>query len=267
MAAASPIYFAELIYRQKPDRSIVKKYQEIVFETGNFMASFAQFDTIDKRYHLCYPLIPAQEIFHPAETNDPPFELAYWHYALNIAQEWRKRLGLNPNNKWQDVVDHLVALPEYENLYLPCGGALEAYSNDDNRRDHPMVLGSFGMLPVSEMIDTAIMANTFHEILRKWNWQTTWGWDYPMIAMAAARLGEPEKVIEALLLEMPKNTYLKNGHNYQDKRLSLYLPGNGGLLTAVAMMAAGWDGSKKINPGFPSNGRWNIKWENLKEMP
>ncbi len=28
----------------------------------------------------------------------------------------------------------------------------------------------------------------------------------------------------------------------QDKRLRLYLPGNGGLLAAVAMMAGGWDG-------------------------
>jgi len=34
-----------------------------------------------------------------------------------------------------------------------------------------------------------------------------------------------------------KNTYLVNRHNYQDKRLRLYLPGNGGLLAAVAMMA------------------------------
>ena len=25
------------------------------------------------------------------------------------------------------------------------------------------------------------------------------------------------------------NTYLPNGHNYQDPRLRIYLPGNGGL--------------------------------------
>lgn len=38
------------------------------------------------------------------------------------------------------------------------------------------------------------------------------------------------------------NTYLPNGHNYQDPRLRIYLPGNGGLLTAIALMCAGWDG-------------------------
>jgi protein-glucosylgalactosylhydroxylysine glucosidase len=64
-----------------------------------------------------------------------------------------------------------------------------------------------------------------------------------------------------------KNTYLVNGHNYQDKRLRLYLPGNGGLLAAVALMAAGWDNNSRSNPGFPKNGKWNVRWEGLQRMP
>jgi hypothetical protein len=32
-----------------------------------------------------------------------------------------------------------------------------------------------------------------------------------------------------------------NGHNYQDPRRRLYLPENGGVLSAVALMTAGWD--------------------------
>ena len=63
-----------------------------------------------------------------------------------------------------------------------------------------------------------------------------------------------------------KNTYLVSGHNYQDARLRLYLPGNGGLLMAVAMMCAGWDGSIHPNPGFPQDGNWNVKWEGLKPL-
>jgi hypothetical protein len=87
------------------------------------------------------------------------------------------------------------------------------------------------------------------------------------MAMSAARLGKPEMAINALMMDQEKNTYLINGHNYQDKRLRLYLPGNGGILAAVAMMAAGWDGNTIKNPGFPKNGKWNIKWEGLKVMP
>lgn len=43
------------------------------------------------------------------------------------------------------------------------------------------------------------------------------------------------------------------------------MPGNGGLLTAVAMMCAGWDGCDSPNPGFPKD--WDVKWEGLLPMP
>jgi len=46
-----------------------------------------------------------------------------------------------------------------------------------------------------------------------------------------------------------------------------YLPGNGGLLTAIAMMCAGYDGNKKMNPGIPKNGEWKVKTEGLHLMP
>jgi hypothetical protein len=87
------------------------------------------------------------------------------------------------------------------------------------------------------------------------------------MAMTAARLGDPEQAVNVLLADAQKNTYLVNGHNYQDKRLRLYLPGNGGLLAAVAMMACGWDGSTRPTPGFPDNGKWNVRWEGLSRMP
>jgi len=47
-----------------------------------------------------------------------------------------------------------------------------------------------------------------------------------------------------------------------------YLPGNGGLLYAAAMMAAGWDGAPQRHaPGFPADGSWVVKWEGLKTAP
>ena len=46
------------------------------------------------------------------------------------------------------------------------------------------------------------------------------------------------------------------------------MPANGGLLYATAMMAAGWDGAPKRNtPGFPDDGRWQVRWENLRPAP
>ena len=111
------------------------------------------------------------------------------------------------------------------------------------------------------------MRRTLHWVFEHWDWPSTWGWDYPMVAMTAARLGEPERAIDALLLDTPKNTYRANGHNHQRPGLTLYLPGNGGLLTAVAMMAAGWDGAPPRHaPGFPVD-RWTVRWEGLRPLP
>ena len=89
-----------------------------------------------------------------------------------------------------------------------------------------------------------------------------------MMAMCAASLGQGETALQALLNDKGKNTYLVNGHNFQEpKRLRLYLPGNGSLLDAVAMMCAGWDGcTEPNNPGFPKNGKWNVRWEGLNRM-
>ena len=112
------------------------------------------------------------------------------------------------------------------------------------------------------------MKQTFDEVMQNWNWQSTWGWDYGMIAMCAARLGNPKIALQALLIDTQKNTYLKNGHNFQTTdRLRCYLPGNGALLSAVAMMCAGWEGCQEpLNPGFPKDGQWNVRWEGLQRM-
>jgi len=49
-----------------------------------------------------------------------------------------------------------------------------------------------------------------------------------------------------------------NGHNYQDKRLRLYLPGNGGLLTSLAFLSKGQMGDNQF-VGFPAN--WPVRLE------
>jgi len=103
-------------------------------------------------------------------------------------------------------------------------------------------------------------------VLAHWPRGDTWGWDYPMMAMTAARLGRPDQAIEALFIDTPKNRYLANGHNFQQlPELPLYLPGNGGLLFAVAMMAAGWHGAPQSHaPGFPTPDQgWTVRWEGL----
>jgi len=94
--------------------------------------------------------------------------------------------------------------------------------------------------------------------MKKWNWKTCWGWDFPLLAMSAASIGREEQAVDSLLMNAQKNTWLPNGHNYQDARLSIYLPGNGALLSAVAMMC--------VSDHFPHNGKWKVRWENLSSI-
>ena len=73
-----------------------------------------------------------------------------------------------------------------------------------------------------------------------------------MIAMTAARRRRPEGAVEALLMDTPKNAYLRNGHNAQRGiRLPLYLPGNGGCSLPSPLMAGGWDGAGGRDPRLP----------------
>jgi len=261
------IYLAELAYRDQEDQQIIAKYKDLVFATADFMASFPTYDREHDRYNLGKGVIPAQEVFKAAETYNPTYEVAYWDWALRIAQKWRERAGLQRDKKWDEVIDKLAPLPVQDRVYLATESATDSYTNPRWETDHPSVLGALGMVPESPKLDKAIMKNTLDTVWNTWSWKDTWGWDFPMTAMNAARLGLPEKALDALFMKIQTNTYLKNGHNYQDGRLRIYLPGNGGLLTAVAMMAGGWDGSEGDFPGFPKDGSWKIKAEGFKKMP
>lgn len=246
-----PIAMAELCYQAHPNRATLQKYREMVMNSADFMADYAALR--DGRYVLGPPVIPAQENHDARTTWNPTFELVYWREALGVAQKWRSRLGLPPEPKWDDVRNRLSALPVRDGVYLAQENCPETFT--EKNRDHPSMLAALGVLN-GEGVDLDTMRATLHRVMKGWKWPDTWGWDFPMTAMTAARLGEPEIAIDALFIDSPKNVWLPNGHNPQRANLPLYLPGNGGLLAAAAMMASAWQ-------GFPK-GKWNVRWEGLR---
>jgi hypothetical protein len=251
-----PIFYAELVYLSRPTAETLKKYSPIVFATGEFMASYAHYDAKNGRYVLGPPVIPAQENHPPRETWNPTFELEYWHFGFATAQKWRARMGMDRVPKWDDILRKLSPLPAKDGVYLAHENCPQTFA--ERNKDHPSMLAAFGVLNGAK-VDRETMRRTLKKVMKEWDWAETWGWDYSMTAMTAARLGELEMAIDALLMDTPKNKYLPNGHNYQRPNLPLYLPGNGGLLYAVAMMANGWKGSaNQCAPGFPSNGKWTV---------
>lgn len=255
-----PIYYAELLYRHSPDQEVLRRYADLVEQTAEFMADFAVWNKERGCFELGPPFISAREFSGATygENKNGCFELAYWRWGLETANQWRRRLGLEPHSDWTRVAENMAPLPtvdgvytEQERVIVPDGG-------------HPCQLAAWGLLPKSPVVDEATMLRTMDHVLHHWNHKSTWGWDYPMMAMTAARLGRGDWAIDSLLLDETKNTYRANGHNYQSGRLPCYLPGNGGLLTAAAMMAAGWEGGPDRDaPGFPQDGTWTVRWEGL----
>jgi hypothetical protein len=257
-----PIFYAELCYQGHPGRSTLDRYGQLVFESADFMTSYAFFDAATGRHVLGPPLIPAQENHPPRETWNPTFELAYWAYGLRVAQRWRERLGLARNHNWDRVISKLSSLPVRDGVYLAHENCPQTYT--ERNYDHPSMLGALGFLGGNE-VDRDTMRRTLNKTMREWQWDKTWGWDYPLTAMTASRLGEGKIAIDALMMTTEKNRYLPNGHNWQRPNLPCYLPGNGGLLYAIAMMSAGWRGGPRVHaPGFPADGSWTVRWESLK---
>ena len=255
-----PIFYAELCYRAGGGRRALARYRQVVFESAEFMASYAHFDQKSARYVLGPPVIPAQENHPPRETWNPTFELAYWTFGLKTAQAWRERLGLRRHPEWDRVLARLAPLPVREGVYLAHENCPQTYT--ERNRDHPSMLGALGVL-TGDGVDRETMRRTLKKVMKEWRWEDTWGWDYPLTAMTAARLGETETAIDALLMPVEKNRYHANGHNWQRANLPCYLPGNGGLLYAVALLAAGWRAAPRRHaPGFP-DGSWTVRWEGL----
>ena len=258
-----PIFFAELDYRAHSTPETLKKWKEIVFDTADFMASFAALDPASGRYMLGPPMYLVSENTPCDSAHNPTFELSYWRFGLRLAQTWRERLGLPRSADWDKVLQGLAPLPQENGLYLQQEGLADAWTKWNF--EHPAVIGAYGWLP-GDGVDVPTMRATLKKVLSCWDMDRTWGWDFPMMAMAAARLGERDEAVNLLL-------HPGKGFAFTPSGLSSggpfpYFPSNGGLLYATAMMAAGWDGAPKGNaPGFPDNGQWNVRWEGLKPAP
>ncbi len=277
------VYLCELLYRAAPTRETLDRYGELVQETADCMVSMLWLDAQRDRYVLGPPLWIVQEIYDQATSQNPTFELAYWRWTLGLAQQWRERRGLPREKSWDDALARLSPLPVKDGKYVALESTPDTWDNVASRHDHPSMLMALGMMPETPVVDRATMNRTLDAVLQHWDWQTKiWGWDYPMIAMTATRLGRPEVAVEVLLRDGPNNIYLPNGHatvrsdealpanappGARRREIAVYLPANGSFLAAVSLMLGGWDGAPVQHPGIPRDGTWVVKAEGWKPLP
>jgi hypothetical protein len=234
----------------------LERYQSVVFETADYMATFVDYDA-DRNQYVLGPGVASAEERHTdyAHNLNPTMELGYWKWALETAQEWRVRLDMPRNERWDDVINKLAPLTIRNGVYPTLEIPVE-------NRAAPMATWLCGILP-GRGIDRDVMRNTLHAVPQSDANQT---WGTAMVAMCAARLNEPQRAVDLLVGKSEVNLFRPSGYTIRrPTQTPMYMPVNGGWLSAVAMMAAGWDGNTISTPGFPKN--WKVRYEGIQPMP
>jgi hypothetical protein len=277
------------------------RYGAMVEETAKLLATWPLWDEAAERYVLGPPVIPVQENHDALTTINPAFEVEYYRWGLQTAQTWRERRGLPREPSWDRVIAQMSLVAERDGLYLPVESEPDFWRNAQSpacsrhaieaqclNRDHPSFLLAFGLI-AGDRINPETMRTTLRAVESDWDLRQTWGWDFPTIAMTAARLGEPEAALDWLFMDLRNNqwgvsgmtprvhldahadqlvrnaTLEPDGPGYR-RAAETYFPSNGSLLLAVGMMAAGWDGSSGHAPGFPREG-WTVRVEDIEPLP
>lgn len=278
-------YFAEMEYKyavanghHEEQKSVLQKWDNILTESANFMTSFAFWNESTGVYDLGPPMYPASENTPPNGTTNPTFELAYWRFGLGIAATWKKRLGQPVPETWTHVAEHLALLPttsspatDNKTTYTVYEGISHMWTDPETVSDHPALVAAYGLLPPSPALNKPIISATAAQVARTWNFTDCWGWDFPMLAMTAARLGDVDAAVAYLVNENFAFDDVGMPVGPAGKAPTPYFPGSGGLLLAVGMLAGGWGGIGEPGekgygngeygraPGFPVE--WDVRAE------
>jgi hypothetical protein len=201
-------------------------------------------------------MYPSSENTAPNITINPTFELAYWNFGLTIAAQWKSRQNISVPSTWTHVAQNMAPLPTVNSTYSIYEGIPDMWLDPTTYQDHPSMVGIYGLLPPTPGFNLTVMRNTAMKIKEIWDFPYSFGWDFPMLAMNSARLGDPEQAVAYLLND--NFMFDDVGCPVGGTRVPTpYFPGAGSLLLAVGMMAGGWDGSP--GPHFPDG--WKVEAE------
>lgn len=137
----------------------------------------------------------------PLETRNLAYELAYWQYGLNQARTWKQRLGAPVPEHWTTVASNLAPLPTADDgLYTPYEGLNSSWWDDSELNSDPRSLSMLrGILPSTgtPSVDEEVAKKTAAKVNEVWGGvdEKVFGWGRPVLAINAARLGEPERAV------------------------------------------------------------------------
>ncbi|KAL1602721.1 hypothetical protein SLS60_006142 [Paraconiothyrium brasiliense] len=251
-----PMWFAEMEYRKSPTQKILQKWDKILTGVADFMVSYAWYNQSTEAYDLGPPMYPVSENTNPNQTVNPTFELAYWRFGLDVASKWKTRQHRVVPASWRTVKENLASFPIQDDAYVLYEGVEDMWTSPEIAADHPGFLGLYGWLPPDPRFNLTAFQHTVDKVYASWDLANLYGWDFPLMAIAAARLGNGEQAVRWLLDS--NNQVNELGMPEGGNRVATpYFPASAGMLLAVGMMAGGWDGLE--GPVFPAD--WKVEVE------
>ncbi|KAH8829400.1 Six-hairpin glycosidase-like protein [Flagelloscypha sp. PMI_526] len=274
-----PMYLATLAYRASPTVKTLRKWDRVLTATADYMASYAWKNETSGRCDLGPPAYGVTENSVPAESLNLGYEacfrfgtsVAYWRFGLDVAREWKKKLGQQVPEKWTTVAENLATPPVADDgLYAQYEGLDSSWwQNTKLNGDPRSMIMLQGILPDTPAVNPEIARMTADKVWEIWPDANIRGWGRPVLSINSARIGNPERAI-----------YHLTAYDYwifDDAGFAVrggdggtpppFMPGNAGFLYAVAYMVAGWEGSEGDTPGFPKDGSWSILHEGLHKAP
>ncbi|KAI1860710.1 uncharacterized protein JN550_011311 [Neoarthrinium moseri] len=264
------MYLATLAYQASPTEETLIRWDKVITATADYMASYAWHNETSGRYDLGPPAHGVTENTPPTRSLNLAYEVAYWRYGLDIARDWKKRLGQTVPEKWTAVAENMALPPQVGGLYAVYEGLNASWWSDPSLNGDPRSLIMMqGILPDTAAVDPDVAMRTADKVWEVWGDTNIRGWGRPVLAINSARIGNPERAI----YHLTAYDYWK----FDDAGFAIrggdggtpppFMPGNAGFLYAVAYMVAGWQGSRGDAPGFPNDGSWVVRSEGLLRAP
>ena len=135
----------------------------------------------------------------PEQSLNLAYEIAYWRYGLDIACEWKEKLGQPVPETWTKVAENLAKPPQIDGLYVVYDGLNASWWDDPALIGDPRSLIMLqGVLPDTPAVDGEIAKRTANKVSEVWTDDKVSGWRIPVLAINSARIGNPEKAIHYL---------------------------------------------------------------------
>lgn len=143
--------------------------------------------------------------------NQPPFltlpyprQIAYWRYGLDVARAWKQRLGQHVPEAWTTVARRLAPPPRADDgLYTVYDDGVNSgswWTADPELAGDPRSLVMLqGILPdtpaAAAAVDPEVARRTADRVWEVWGDARIRGWGRPVLAINAARIGNPARAV------------------------------------------------------------------------